>query len=302
MAKHLNTIFPVVTLIEPLFGKSKEDLREELVASGNKVLELPKSFELEESEMLEVADLDLELENKTIKNYIPGAVEIPLQKLFDAGFTINCYLKDSTEDCLDDRKGSGVLVFNIQHNNPDKSFMVDGYSVNFDPISEIEITSLNTVILNDQKPGIFGEKFQIDKALKYSSIKIRDIILEKEEAKKALLAKLEEYNKNPEKREKDTKKAFENLKFKHAQLKAKGTSADMVTEFNNGALKILGSIAGINNLESFDQLKDLPIFKDEIAKGGSFGELLNKFCDMASKIGNKEDTVETKNSEATEEK
>ena len=280
MAKNLNTIFPVAAVMSELFGKTKDELREELRNSGSKVIEVPTSFELAEAERVSV---DLELEDSTIPNLIPGAIEVPLQKLFDAGFTIKCYLKNDTENCIDDKNESGILIFNLQHVDPSKSSMIDGYSMNFDPISEIEITTLNAAILLDEKPGLFGEKFKLDEAMKHSSIRIRDIILEREESRKILLAKIEEYNKNPEKREKDTKKAFENLKFKYTQLKNK-ENADKSQEFTKGALQILGSIAGINNLKSFDELKNIPVFKKELDAGGSFADLLNRFCDMASQV------------------
>lgn len=280
MANHLNTIFPMAAIIEKLFGKTKDQLRDELDKIGSERIVAPASFVLEKQEEI---SSDLELENATIKNAIPGAIKIPLQYMLDAGFTIDFYLKDDTENCIDDKNGSGIIIMNVQHENPKASSLIDGYSINFDPISEIEIATLNSVILDYQIPGVFGKKYDINEAMKHSSIRIRDIILEREETRKLMLAKLEEYNKNPEKREKDTKKAFENLKFKWSTLKNKA-DADKSQEFTQGALKILGGIAGINNLKSFDELKNIPIFKKEIDAGGSFAELLDKFCSMASSM------------------
>ena len=278
MKRHLSTVFPIMAVIPKLFGTAtKEEFIESL--AGNHTIELPKSFALDENEKLN----DLELEDvNNIDNLIPGAIEVPLQRLFDAGFTIKCYLKQPTENCVDDKNGAGVLVFNIQHQNPNESYMMDGFSIQLDAISEIEIATLNAVILNDEQPGIFGEKYEINKALKAGSIKIRDILLEREEAKKIREKKIEEYNANPELREKHTKKAVENLKFKFKTTQTK--DGDISKEFTQAALSILGTVAGINNLKSFDQLKEIPIFKKEIDAGGSFAELLNKFCEMTSTI------------------
>ena len=280
MTKHLNTVFPIIAFIDKLFGKTKDELR--ALYTENKI-EVPKNFEIN---LEENKSLGTNVNN--IDNKIPGAVKIPLQTLLDAGFTIDCYLKDDTEHCIDDKNGSGVIILNIQHNDPKSCSMVDGLSMSYDPITEIEISTLNSVILNKQIPGVFGPRYNIDDAMKYSSVKIQNILDEREEAREIMLEKMEEYNKNPEKREKDTKKAVENLMFKFSKLKHK-ESADKSKEFTSDALKILGSIAGINNLQSFDQLKEIPIFKKEIDAGGSFSELLSKFCDMAKALQPKAD-------------
>lgn len=288
MKRHLNTIFPIMAIIPKLFGtKTKQEFVDSL--AGNKELKLPISFELNDTE--KVNDLELEDSNK-INNLIPGAIEIPLQKLFEAGFTFKCYLKQSTENCVDDKNEAGVLIFNLQHSNPNGSFMIDGFSTQLDAISEIEIATLNAVILNDEQPGIFGEKYDLEQAQKVGSIRIRDILLEREEARKIREKKIEEYNANPELREKHTKKAVENLKFKFKSAQAKG-SADFSKEFTDSALKILGTVAGINNLKSFDELKEIPVFKKEIDAGGSFAELLTKFCDMTKALPGVKEVGET---------
>lgn len=279
MKRHLNTIFPIMAIVPKLFGTStKQEFIDSL--AGNHEIKVQDSFELSEAERVN----DLELEDaERINNMIPGAIEIPLQKLFDAGFTIKCYLKQPTENCLDDRNEAGVLLFNIQHQNPNASFMVDGFSTQLDAISEIEIATLNATILNDEQPGILGAKYDIGLAQKAGSIRIRDILLERAEAKMIRERKIEEYNANPELRDKHTKKAVENLKFKFKQNQTKG-NGDLSKEFTESALKILGTVAGINNLKSFDELKEIPVFKKEIEAGGSFAELLGKFCDMTNAL------------------
>ena len=277
MKKYINTIFPLVGNIGALFGvKDKNELREKLKDAHHVKLE-KEVFDLEDSERVD--------ENTTLKNLIPGAKEIPLQMLLDAGFSIKAYLKDETENCFDDLKDSGVLIINIQHEDPNKSLLVDGFSMQFDAITEIEVANLNALILNDWKPGIFGETYELDKAIKVGSMKIRDILLEREEAKKIRDEKIQKYKNDPELQKRDTKKLLENLKFKYKTL-ANKNEADQSQLFTQGALKILGDIAGINNLTSFDDLKNIPIFKQEIEKGGSFADQLNKFCELASKLTN----------------
>ena len=277
MKKYINTIFPLVGNIGALFGvKDKNELREKLKDAHHIKLE-KEVFDLEDSERVD--------ENATLKNLIPGAKEIPLQMLLDAGFSIKAYLKDETENCFDDLKDSGVLIINIQHEDPNKSLLVDGFSMQFDAITEIEVANLNALILNDWKPGIFGETYELDKAIKVGSMKIRDILLEREEAKKIRDEKIQKYKNDPELQKRDTKKLLENLKFKYKTL-ANKNEADQSQVFTQGALKILGDIAGINNLTSFDDLKNIPIFKQEIEKGGSFADQLNKFCELASKLTN----------------
>lgn len=277
MKRYINTIFPLVGNIGALFGvKDKNELREKLKDAHHVKLE-KEVFDLEDSERVD--------ENTTLKNLIPGAKEIPLQMLLDAGFSIKAYLKDETENCFDDLKDSGVLIINIQHEDPNKSLLVDGFSMQFDAITEIEVANLNALILNDWKPGIFGETYELDKAIKVGSMKIRDILLEREEAKKIRDEKIQKYKNDPELQKRDTKKLLENLKFKYKTL-ANKNEADQSQVFTQGALKILGDIAGINNLTSFDDLKNIPIFKQEIEKGGSFADQLNKFCELASKLTN----------------
>lgn len=277
MARHLNSIFPIVANLAKLFGTdTKQEFIDKLNSLNTMKIESGESsFLLEEREQCD--------ENTMVKNHIPGATEIPLQMLLDAGFTVKAYLKDATPECVDDKNNSGVIILNIQHEDPTKSQMVDGLSFQLDTVSEIEVSTLSTIILDKEKPGIYGPKYDLNHLRKVSSLRIRDAIIEKEEAKRIRDEKIAEYEKNPELREKHTKKAFENLKFKHSQLKDKNT-ADKSAEFTKGALSILGQIAGINNLKSFEDLKNIPIFKKEIENGGSFGELLTKFCDMASKV------------------
>ena len=290
MAKHLNTIFPIVGIIPKLFGtETKEEFRSKLLETDIKS-SLKDEFELGEAEVIN--------ENETtVKNYIPGATQIPLQMLLDAGFTINAYLKDDTEDCIDDKKGSGVIIVSIQHEDPRKAYLTDGFSMNLDPITEIEVSTLSTLILGKEVPGVFGPKYDLNELAKTSSLRIRDILLDRAEARRLRQEKIDEYNKNPELREKHTKKAFENLKFKFSQIKDK-KDADKSAEFTKGALSILGQIAGINNLKSFDELKSIPMFKKEIDAGGSFGELLIKFSDMAEKLVPKENNDSTQAQEA----
>ena len=295
MKRHLNTIFPVMAVIPKLFGtKTKNEFVDSL--AGNHEITGPISFDLNEAEM--VNDLELE-DSAKIKNHIPGAIEIPLQRLFDAGFTIKCYMKQSTENCIDDKNEAGVLIFSIQHSNPNESFMVDGFSTQLDTISEIEIATLNAAILNDEQPGIFGEKYDIEQAQKVGSIRIRDILLEREEARKIREKKIEEYNANPELREKHTKKAVENLKFKFKN--SQKSNGDLSKDFTEAALKILGTVAGINNLKSFDELKEIPVFKKEIDAGGSFAELLGKFCEMTKALPGVEAGVEDQEPKVSDE-
>lgn len=273
MKNYMNTIFPFIGIIPSLFGEeSKDSLRAKLDAS---ISSGPEQFELKESEKVD--------ETPTINNLIPGAKEIPLQMLIDAGFSIKAYLKDDSENCLDDKNGSGVIILNIQHEDPNKHLLSDGFSMQFDAITEIEIATLNTLILDSFKPGILGANYDINEAVKVGSLKIRDILLEREEAKKIREETLLKYSNDPDLQKKDTKRLLENLKFKHKQI-ANKKDADKSQEFTAGALKILASIAGINNLKSFDDIKDIPLFKEELEKGGSFSDLLNRFCDLASKL------------------
>jgi hypothetical protein len=275
MKNYINTIFPLVGNIGALFGvKDKNEFRKKLEDSHSVKLDVDV-FDLEESERID--------ENTTLKNLVPGAKEIPLQMLLDAGFSIKAYLKDETKNCLDDYKDSGVIIINIQHEDPNKALLADGFSMQFDAITEIEVANLNALILNDWKPGIFGANYKLDKALKVGSMKIRDILLEREEAKKIREERIQKYLNDPELQKKDTKKLLENLKFKYKTLAAKN-DADQTQQFTQGALKILGDIAGINDLKSFDDLKNIPVFKQEIEKGGSFADQLNKFCELASKL------------------
>lgn len=283
MNTHLNTIFPIAGNIAKLFGtETKNDFVEKLESlQTKKIVPTQTQFDIEENEQVD--------DSKIVKNFIPGATEIPLQTLIDAGFTFKAYLKDSTENCVDDKKDSGIIVISIQHEDPKRATLVDGLSFQFDQITEIEVATLNTIILDSEKPGVLGTRYNLDHLSKASSLKIRDILIEREELRRIRDEKLEEYNKNPELRERHTKKAFEKLKFKHSQLKDK-SNADKSAEFTKGALQILGQVAGINNLKSFEELKNIPMFKKEIDAGGSFGELLTKFCDMASKIATPEES------------
>ena len=279
MKRHLKTIFPVMAIIPKLFGtKTKQEFVDSL--AGNHEIKLADSFELNDAE--KVNDLELE-DSDRIKNHIPGAIEIPLQTMYNAGFTFNCYLKQPTENCIDDKNEAGVIIISIQHKDPNRSFLIDGFSTQLDAITEIEVATLNAAIIDDQTPGIFGEKYDLGQSQKVGSIRIRDILLEREEARKIREKKIEEYNANPELREKHTKKAVENLKFKFQSNKNKG-NGDHSKEFTEAALKILGTIAGINNLKTFDELKNIPVFKKEIDAGGSFAELLTKFCEMTKAL------------------
>ena len=273
MKNYMNTIFPIIGKIPELFGvDSKETFRKDL---GEVITSGAKEFELKDSEKID--------ENSTVTNLIPGAREIPLQKLFDAGFTIKAYLKEDSEFCVDDLQGSGVIILNIQHEDPNKALLVDGYSMQFDPITEIQIATLNTLILDNEKPGLFGKKYDISEAVKVGSMKIRDILLEREEAKRIRDERLQKYRENPELQNRDTKKLLENLKHKYNTLKNK-EDANLSQEFTKGALNILGSIAGINDLKSFDDIKNIPIFKAELDKNTSFSGLLNKFCERAKQL------------------
>ena len=284
MAKYLNSVFPVVGLISKLFGvESKESFKEKLLPVVlQKDLDNIKEFNLDEAEIVNEGET-------TVSNYIPGAREIPMQLLLDSGFTIKAYLKEDSENCIDDKKDSGVIIFSIQHSKTEESRLVDGFSVNLDPITEIEVATLSTLLLDKEIPGVYGEKYDLNTLVKKSSLKVRDILLDREEARRIRQEKIDEYNKNPELREKHTKKAFENLKFKFSQMKNKN-EADKSAEFTKGALQVLGQIAGINNLKSFDDLKNIPLFKKEIDAGGTFAELLDKFCNMAEALVPKEKT------------
>ena len=46
---------------------------------------------------------------------------------------------------------------------------------------------------------------------------------------------------------------------------------------------------------TFEELKEIPLFKKEIDKGGSFAELLTKFCDMTKALPGLEDQSKVSN-------
>lgn len=278
MKKYLNSIIPFVAVIPKLFGtETKVAFRESL--DQTKRVEIPKEFTLDDSEKIDELGLG---EAITIENKIPGATEIPLQKLFDAGFTIRAYLKDDTEDCPDDRRESGIIIVSIQHKDPTASFLQDCYSTRVHKVSEVEIATLNSAIVESEVPEAFGKKYESEKLYKASNLKLLGYKIEEEVNNKIRAEKVAQYQKNPELAEKHTKKNLDKLRFKHQQFE-KGILPKETT-FQDEVLKVLGEIAGIHDLKSFDDLKDIPLFKQELEKGGSFSDLLDRFCKLAESL------------------
>lgn len=278
MKKYLNSIVPFVAVIPKLFGtETKEAFRKSLV--GGRVVTLPETLKLDEAEQLK--ELGLE-ETTEIKNTVPGAIEIPLQKLFDAGFKITAYLKDDTEACPDDRKESGIIVVSIQHEDTSKSFLQDCFSTKVHKVTEIEISTLNSAIVAAEVPGAFGNNYDMDKLYKAANFKLLEYKMEDEINSKIRAEKVAQYKKNPEMAEKHTKKALEKLKFKHSQFE-KGI-VPKETTFQDEVFKVLGEIAGIHDLKSFDELKEIPLFKAELEKSGNFADLLDRFSKLAESL------------------
>lgn len=280
MKKYLNSVIPFVAVIPKLFGTAtKDEFRKKLLDRGSKKLTLPTTLDLAEEEQIR----ELKLHGvKTIDNLVPGAIEIPMDMILESGFSIKFYLKDDTVDCPDDKKESGIIMASIQHNDTKRSFLQDSFSTKFHKVTEIEVATLNSVIVADEIPDAFGKNYEMDKLYKASNFKLLEFKLEDEINKRVREEKIRLYQANPEMAEKHTKKALEKLKFKLAQS-AKGI-APKDTTFTDEVLRVLGEVAGIHNLDSFDQLKDIPMFKNEIDKGGSFAELLERFSNLAESL------------------
>lgn len=278
MKKYLNSIIPFVAVIPKLFGtETKAAFRESLDQS--KRVEIAKEFTLIDEEKIEELGLG---EAVAVANKIPGATEIPLQTLLDAGFTVKAYLKDDTEDCPDDRRESGIIILSIQHTDPSASFLQDCFSTKVHKVTEVEIATLNSAIVASEVPGAFGKQYEMDKLFKASNFKLIEYKLEDDINNRIRAEKVAQYQKNPELAEKHTKKNLDKLRFKHQQFE-KGVLPKENT-FQDEVLKVLGEIAGIHDLKSFDDLKDIPLFKQELEKGGSFSELLDRFCKLAESL------------------
>ena len=278
MKKYLNSIIPFVAVIPKLFGtETKVAFRKSLDSS--KRIELPKELVLAEEEKYDELGLG---EATVMENKIPGATEIPLQTLLDAGFTIKAYLKDDTAECPDDRRESGIVIISIQHTHPQESFLQDCFSTKVHKVTEVEISTLNSAIVATEVPGAFGQGYEMEKLYKASNLKLLEYKLEEEVNAKIRAEKVAQYQKNPELAEKHTKKALEKLKFKHQQFE-KGIVPKENT-FQDEVLKVLGEIAGIHDLKSFDELKEIPLFKQELEKSGNFADLLDRFCKLAESL------------------
>lgn len=275
MAKRfLNSIFPLSAEIGKLFGKNTvKEVREELK---------------QENTIITCGDL------------IPGAVEIPLQKMLDAGFNIRFFLKDDTGSASD-KFESGIIIASIQHNDVDSATIVDGFSFNFDPRSEVEIATLSSAIVKEMVPKAFGETYDINKLFKSSSDKIRELMDEAEMNKKIRDEKVRLYEADPSLAQKHTKKAIANLKFKHQTLmKSKTNDLSLVKDFQMQAVKILGEIFGMNGLKTFEDLKKIPEIKAELDKGGNLAEVIERLSEVVSvKTKNNETLLEDKNTVET---
>lgn len=249
--KYLNTVLPISAEVGKLFGKETvEEVRSELK---------------EKQHYIEGHDL------------IPGAVEIPLEDIINAGFKIKFFLKDDTGSAVD-KFNSGIIVASIQHEDTSKATLVDGLSFNFDPKSEVEISTLISFIVKDMVPEAFGKEYDLKQLAATSSDKIRSILEEAALNKKIREEKLKQYEANPELARKHTKKALEKLAYKHKEImKAKSSDQEAILKFQQSALTIIGEIFGMNNIKTFEDLKQIPEFKAELDKGGSFAEILEKF-------------------------
>ena len=114
-----------------------------------------------------------------------------------------------------------------------------------------------------------------------SSLRIDDIIKKKIEDKQIRDEKIAKYEANPELAQKHTKKAIENLRLKHQIfLKKEMKTQNDVNEFNQHILRLMENILEINNLKSFKDLRDVPVIKEELDKGGNLGDILAKLAAM----------------------
>lgn len=255
--KFLNSVFPISAEIGKLYNKETvEEVRAELKQSGNHIIN--------------GSDL------------IPGAVEIPLEKMIDAGFSVRFFLKDNTESVVD-KFNSGIIIASIQHNDVTSASVIDGFSFNFDPRSEVEISTLTSAIVYDTVPGAFGGDYDINKLFASSSDKIRDLIQEAELNRKIREEKVRIYEANPKLAQKHTKKALDKLKFKHNELlHLKSKDLNAVKAFQLQAVTIIGEIFGMNGLKSFEDLKRIPEIKAELDKGGNLAEVIERISEVVA--------------------
>lgn len=212
---------------------------------------------------------------------VPDAIKLSVQDVVDLGFDVNFYLKSATKLCPDDLDNSAVIIASIQHRDPVGCLVADGLTRQLDPITEIEASTIMTKIVATEIPDAYGVNYDLEKLLIVSSERIDEIIKRKIEDKKIRDAKIAKYEKDPELAQKHSRKALENLKLKHKVLESKNAkTADDINEFNNHLLRLIENILDINGLKSFKDLKKVPVIAEELARGGSFKDILEKLANM----------------------
>lgn len=212
---------------------------------------------------------------------IPGAIKLTQEDIEKLGFKINFYLKQHSSLCPDDLDNSVVLVASIQHRDAYGCLVADGLTRQLDPVTEIQTSTIITKIVAEEIPGAYGDSYDMDKLMEGSSLRIDDIIKKKIEDKQIRDEKIAKYEANPELAQKHTKKAIENLRVKHQIfLKKEMKTQNDVNEFNQHILRLMENILEINNLKSFKDLRDVPVIKEELDKGGNLGDILAKLAAM----------------------
>ena len=212
---------------------------------------------------------------------IPGAIKLSQEDIEKLGFKINFYLKQHSSLCPDDLDNSVVLVASIQHRDAYGCLVADGLTRQLDPVTEIQTSTIITKIVAEEIPGAYGDSYDMDKLMEGSSLRIDDIIKKKIEDKQIRDEKIAKYEANPELAQKHTKKAIENLRLKHQIfLKKEMKTQNDVNEFNQHILRLMENILEINNLKSFKDLRDVPVIKEELDKGGNLGDILAKLAAM----------------------
>lgn len=214
-------------------------------------------------------------------NNIPGAIKLSAEDVEKLGFKVNFYLKQNSNLCPDDLDNSVVMIASIQHKDAYGCLVADGLTRQLDPITEIQTSTIITKIVAEEIPGAYGNNYDMSKLMEGSSTRVDDIIKQKIEDKKIRDEKIAKYEANPELAQKHTKKAIENLRLKHQIfLKKEMKTQEDVNDFNQHLLRLMENILEINNLKSFKDLREVPVIKEELDKGGNLGDILAKLSTM----------------------
>lgn len=204
---------------------------------------------------------------------LPDLIEIPVEDLIAAGFTIKAYLK-TPNNTIVDAKDSGIVVVDIQHTNIEECLIRDLLSTKIDTKSEISLsTALSALVYNNNKE-VFGSNYDINNLYTNSLNKMAEIDKMDEDDRKVRELTIKKFNENPELARKATIKALENLVYKQKQYNANKTKTqEDVAKFQRECVKLFETI-GLANGGKLEGIKDIPEIKKLLEKNADFATIL----------------------------